>query len=130
MTDVRVTRPDLVEENVSASSTQVNRGGSFAVFDTTRNTGAVSAPASTTRYYLSLDQTKSTDDTRLLGNTSRPALAAGAALSGNRSVTVPFSTLGGRAYFIIACADDLGAVTETSETNNCTASATRITVVQ
>jgi hypothetical protein len=43
------------------------------------------------------------------------------------TVTVPSSTAFG-SYFLLACADDTGTVTEWVETNNCLAAATQVTV--
>jgi hypothetical protein len=126
-TPIVVARPDLVEEAVSASPSPVARGGTLVVSDTTRNAGAGPAPATTTRYYLSLDGTKSANDTLLLGTKSRPELAPGATAVGGRNVTVPFSA-GIGAYFVLACADDRLDATESNEGNNCTATATRIVV--
>jgi hypothetical protein len=57
-----------------------------------------------------------------------PALAAGAMSSAGINVTVPANTIPD-AYYLLACADDTRLVRETSETNNCEASATRVTVV-
>ena len=54
-------------------------------------------------------------------------LPAGAPSSGTVNVTIPTSTAAG-SYFLLACADDTKAVTETIETNNCKASAGKVTV--
>ena len=51
---------------------------SFAVTDTARNQGVLTAGASTTRYYLSADAQKGADDKLLTGARSVAALAAGA----------------------------------------------------
>jgi hypothetical protein len=54
------------------------------------------------------------------------------AAQGTSSGTVGWYDPGGErrmgAYRVLACADDLAAVTETSETNNCLASATTVQV--
>ena len=42
-------------------------------------------------------------------------------------MTIP-STTPLNTYFLLACADDLTTVVETTETNNCKASATGVTV--
>ena len=89
--------------------------------DTTANAGSTTTPTSTTRYYLSADGAKSADDTLLGGGRAVPALAQGAASTGTTTVTIPAGTPVGL-YRLLACADDVAAVGETDETNNCLAS--------
>jgi hypothetical protein len=124
---VTVTRPDLVETAVSAPPATAARGTAFTVTDTMHNAGAVAAGATTTRYYLSLDQAKSAGDKLLPGPRAVPALAAGASHSGTVTVTIPASTLL-KTYFLLACADNASKVAETDEKNNCTASSSTVTV--
>jgi hypothetical protein len=124
---VTVTRPDLVVNTVSAPPAAGQRGGKFPVTSTAQNLGAVASAASTTRHYLSVDGVKSAGDTLLSGTRGVSALAAGASQSGTVAVTIPTSTPFGT-YFLLACADDLAKVVETSETNNCTSSGTTVTV--
>jgi hypothetical protein len=119
--------PDLVETAVSNPPATVTQGGSFSVTDTVQANGSVGAGASTSRYYLSPDTTKSAGDVLLTGSRSVPALAAGASSSGTVTVGVPGATALGT-YFLLACADDLGAVAESNEGNNCRASATTVQV--
>jgi subtilase family serine protease len=124
---VTVTRPDLLGDAISNPPTTKARGTTFSVTDTTRNGGTVASGASTTRYYLSLDGLKNAGDTLLTGNRPVPGLAAGASSSGTITVTIPSGTPL-NTYFLLACADDLSTVVETTETNNCKASATGVTV--
>ncbi len=124
---VTVTRPDLVENTVSAPPATKARGTSFPVTDTVQNVGAVASGASATRYYLSLDAVKSAGDALLTGSRTVPALAAGASHSGTVTVTIPAATPL-NTYFLLACADGPNTVVETNETNNCTASSTTVTV--
>jgi hypothetical protein len=119
--------PDLVETAVSNPPATTTQGGSFSVTDTVQNNGSVGAGASTTRYYLSLDTTKSGGDVLLTGTRAVPALAAGATSTGTVTVTVPGATALGT-YFLLACADDTGLVAESNEGNNCIASATTVQV--
>ena len=56
-----------------------------------------------------------------------PGLAAGATSPGTVTVTIP-ATTPSNTYLLLACADDLNTVVETTETNNCKASATGVTV--
>jgi hypothetical protein len=124
---VTVTRPDLLGDAVSNPPTTKARGTAFSVTDTTRNAGPVASGASTTRYYLSLDGLKNAGDTLLTGSRAVPGLAAGASSSGTITVTIPTGAPL-NTYLLLACADDLNTVVETTESNNCKASATAVTI--
>lgn len=126
---IRVTRPDLAETWLSNPPPIVAPGHSFSTTDTVTNRGAVASGASTTRYYLSVDQQKASGDKLLSGSRSVPSLAAGATSTNTVSVTVPTSTALGT-YYLIACADDTTMVAEVSETNNCLASASQVQVTR
>ena len=93
-----------------------------------QNPGPAASGSSTTRYYLSLDAVKSAGDTLLTGSRGVPGLAAGASHSGTVTVTIPAATPL-NTYFLLPCADDLSAVVETNEGNNCFASATATVTV-
>ena len=124
---VTVALSDLITPAVSALAAGAAPGTSLSVTDTVQNVSAVSAPASTVRYYLSADTVKGAGDVLLSGYRSIPVLAAGAVSSGSVAVTVPATTALG-SYRLLACADDLLAVRETDETNNCAASAVTVLV--
>ena len=124
---VQVVLPDLVENTVSNPPATALAGAVFAVTDTTRNAGLLAAAGSTTRYYLSLDSVKNAGDVLLTGTRGVPALNAGATSTGTVNVVIPAGTPAGT-YMLLACADDLGAVAETDETNNCVASAGTVQV--
>jgi len=126
---VTVTRPDLVENAVSAPPATKARGTSFDVTDTAQNLAAVAAGPSVTRYYLSLLPAKSTGDTLLVGARLVPALAAGGSHAGTVRVTIPTLTPP-NSYFLLACADDLSAVVETNNGNNCKPSSTTVMVTR
>jgi len=113
--------PNLTETGVTDPPATVVDGSSFSVTDTVQNIGSVAAAASTTRYYLSTTTSKS--GAHLLnGSRAVPSLDAGAISSGSRTVTVSAGTAAGT-YFLLACADDTLVVPETTESNNCKASA-------
>jgi subtilase family serine protease len=116
---------DLQVTALSNPPTTAVVGGSFSVTDTTANTGTAAAGASTTRYYLSTDAVITSSDKLLTGTRSVPSLAAGASSGGTVTVKIPAGTAAGT-YYLGACADDTKVVTETSETNNCKASATTV----
>ena len=120
---VEVRVPDLVVTSVSATPSAVAPGSVLTVSDTTQNLGLVEAVASKTRYYLSTDMAISADDRLLTG--SRQVAAARRrqrSSSGTVTVTVPATTPLG-SYHVLACADDLQALSEVSESNNCHATA-------
>jgi subtilase family serine protease len=116
-----------METSVSDPPALVAIGGSFSVTDTVINQGPVSAKASTTRYYLSTDTTKSSGDKLLTKTRSVPALEPGAVSTGTVTVTVPTTTAFGT-YYLLACADGPALVAESNEANNCLASAAQVQV--
>jgi hypothetical protein len=125
---VTVGRPDLVVTAVSNPPVSAPRGSSFTVTETVANEGALPADPSTTGYYLSLNGSRSREDRRLMGNRAVPQLDAGTSFPPAAvTVTVPGNMAAG-SYFLLACADDLRRVIESSEINNCKASAGRVTV--
>jgi hypothetical protein len=122
-----VGKPDLVTTVLSRPPATVSAGQSFAVFDSVQNPSPFAAASSATRYYLSFDSAKGPDDIPLSGIRNVPALAAGAASWGVRSVTVPAETAPGK-YRLLACADDNAKVSETDEGNNCRTAGTTVRV--
>ena len=126
-TQVAVQLSNYTVTTVSNPPALIGPGGRLTVTDTTRNTTGVPAAASTTRYYLSLDTARSGDDVLLTGARAVPALAALASSMGTATVTLPGDTPVG-AYFLLACAEDLDAVLESDETDNCKASSTQVNV--
>ena len=129
-TTVQVARPDLVVTAVSNPPQAVGPGGQFAVTDRVKNEGAVLSASSATRYYLSADGQKDSGDTLLIGSRGVPSLAAGTSHAGPAiTVTLP-STTAVNAYYLLACADDTGIVTEMDNSNNCLASATTVQVTR
>jgi len=129
VTTVQIALPDLVVSALENPPATIQRGRSFKVSDTVKNQGAVTAAASTTRYYFSTDQQKSGTDILLSGSRSVSSLAAGqSSTAGNKNnITVPSTTPVGT-YYLLACADDTSAVSETNEANNCLASTTTVIV--
>src|SRR5262249_45130304 len=115
---IQVTQPDLRETSVSDPPSTAHPGQSFSVTDTAQNFGAVAAGASTTRYYLSTDTVKGSGDILLTGTRSVAALTAGTTSTGTVTVTIPSGAAPGT-YRLLACADDLNAVAETNDGNNC-----------
>src|SRR5215471_17458327 len=124
-------RPDLVESSVTLNPPAPVRapGTTFSVTDTVTNVSGVRADGSTTRYYLSLDNAKSSDDILLGGTHPAHGLDPGASHTGTSNVTIP-ATTPPNTYFLLACADDTSKVAETNESNNCLAAAGKVTVAR
>jgi subtilase family serine protease len=116
--------PDLVVSALSAPTTG-GAGLPVTVTDTTRNQGGGSTLLSTTTaFYLSANTTLGTGDVPL-GSRTVGALGPNAADTASTTFTIPADTAPG-SYYIVASADDLGAVTEISDTNNTKAVLIRI----
>src|SRR4029450_12716708 len=112
---------DLVVSSVEDPSANTLSGGSFRVTDLTRNVGAANAATSKTRFYLSLNTIRDAGDILLTGARAIPPLAPGAFSTDTLTVFIPSGTPAGT-YYLLACADDLGVVVETNESNSCAAS--------
>ncbi|MGE5306457.1 MAG: CARDB domain-containing protein [Alphaproteobacteria bacterium] len=106
--------PNLMVPILKASAAAVP-GGDLVINDTTKNNGAVTAQASTTKFYLSMDN-KSDGGDVLLGSRAIPALASKQNSAGSTTVTIPPGTALGN-YFLIAVADADNIVAETKDTN-------------
>ncbi len=106
---------DLTISALSAPA-MVGQGQSFDIMDTIKNVGKGAADPSLTQYYLSANSALDPLDA-LIGSREVPALASGASNSGSTPFTIPQDTVAGT-WYIIAKADALEVVVETSETNN------------
>ena len=113
--DVTLGSPDLTVGSVTTAPQDVAPGESFTLAATVSNDGSATAssPATTLRYYLSVDATISRLDTRV-GTAAVAALAIGASSSESVSVTAP-STPG--LYYYGVCVDAVSGESDT--TNNC-----------
>ena len=139
-----VAAPNLVTRAVSDPPTAVKVGGAFAVRDAVANTGSA-ARTSDVRYYLAPDAKRSLAERKtgkdnprvalgdvLMGGFRKvPALARGARSAAPRRprtiVAVPYGTRPGL-YYLLACADDRGAVAESAEHDNCRPAKKRVRV--
>jgi hypothetical protein len=90
--------PDLIVSSLTVPQ-YASAGAAFSVTDGTRNQGAGDAPASTTRFYLSINSSFDASDT-LLGSRSVGALAANTTLSGSATLVMPAGTPAGTKYII------------------------------
>jgi len=119
---------DLVESGVTSQTLIAGAGSTLVVSDIATDQGGAAAGPSVTQYYLSPLTNKNVSGARLLGGSrSVPALAPGASSMGSASVTVPPDMATGT-FYLLACADDTNLVSESNETNNCSAASTRIPV--
>jgi hypothetical protein len=116
-TDVTVVdaKPDL-RMPVFTGPASASPGGGFNVSNTVANNGTDVAGAFRVGLYLSTDNTCTTGDT-LLTSRNVAGLPIGGTSAANTPVVIPGGTALG-SYFLCAIADDLGAVTESSEGNN------------
>ena len=125
----RIVLPDLTTTSISNPPAHVAPGASFSVSDTTQNIATEAlAPATTTRYYLSVDDARNSGDILLSGTRPVPALAAGASSAGVRTVTVPTSAALG-SYRVLSCADDTAVAKDADRaSNSCKASSASVVI--
>jgi uncharacterized repeat protein (TIGR03803 family) len=112
---VKLTLPDLVVSSLTVPAVS-GAGSPLVIKDVTRNTGSGYAGSSTTQLFLSHDPVVGGTDV-LLGSRTVPALATTKGNSGATAITIPSDTPTGT-YYLIAKANALDQVPETSETNN------------
>jgi subtilase family serine protease len=115
--------PDLTVTALAAPASAA-AGAAISITDTTANPAGGAAPASSTRFYLSVNSSYDAADTPLQGR-AVPALAAGATNAVLTTVTIPTGAATGT-FYLVARADDGNEVTETSEINNTRAAQIRI----
>jgi subtilase family serine protease len=92
-------------------------GSTITISDTTKNQGAGSVGASTTRFYLSANASLDVSDTLLSGSRAVPSLGPGVSSAGSTNVTIPANVPSG-SYYVIAKADADNVVAEVEEGNN------------
>jgi len=120
--------PDLVTSGPSTTAGIVVRGHPFSVGTIVRNLGPGAAAASTLRFYLSSDKVRGAGDKRLAQVRQVGRLAAHATSTAITKLTPAVTTPSGP-FYVIACADDLKAVAEKVESNNCAASSHAVAIV-
>jgi len=123
-----ISMPDLIISAVSNLSKTITASRrSFSISDTNKNQGNASAPASSTKYYLSTTTARTANAVLLNSTRSVSALSAGKTSRGSIKVTVP-QGIAKTVYYVVACADDYFVVNENNESNNCKVSSRKITV--
>ena len=95
-------------------------GGSVQIKDTVTNESSGTAASSTTGFYLSTNATAK-EQGIFFGYRYVGALSANASSTATVTLTLPGNLSG--TYYVIACANFDGGITETSTVNNCAASA-------
>ncbi|MCW3108948.1 MAG: zinc metalloprotease [Segetibacter sp.] len=110
--------PDLIITNPQTSVNSVCPCGSLNVSYGVTNNGSASASSSTVKYYLSSDNSYSSNDV-LLGSTSINSVSSNATISNNATLTIPAGTSIGD-WYILIIADADNNVTEgtNGEANN------------
>lgn len=121
------TQPDLVVQLISSVSPlpEITESGSgFTVTTKIKNKGKKKAiDKFTTLYYLSSDNSYSSEDLLLTGGRTVSGLKSKKTVIGRTNLTVPPSTPSGT-YYLIACVDRPNTIAESNETNNCMSSKT------
>jgi subtilase family serine protease len=95
-------------------------GDTISITESTANSGGAEVSESTTAFYLSANTTLGPGDVRLASRLV-PGLDAGASSTAAVALSLPPTTVAGT-YYVLARADDLNEVVETSEANNLRAS--------
>jgi subtilase family serine protease len=110
--------PDLVVSALSTTTGPLAPGAAFSISSTVANQGSVSAGTSLVGFVLSRDAVYGgTDDILMATGQAVPLLAAGATITGSKTLTVPSTTPLGN-YYVCAVADKNTVVAESKETNN------------
>ncbi len=111
--------PDLVVPLFVPPVLMSGGGKTFFATDWTQNTGSFPAAASTTRYFLSATHPVDPAKARVVGERAVPALGPGEQSAVKQLQFVLPSELPAGIYYLAACADVVGAVLESDESNNC-----------
>ena len=115
---VNVRGSDLIVESVSVDllgqTNSINPNGEFRLNATVRNQGTVNAAAATARFYISSDQTLSSDDSEVQ-TVGINAINTGALVSvQSAAIRAPWTS---GVFYCFVCVDDV--TNETDTTNNC-----------
>jgi hypothetical protein len=119
---------DLRVTSVGGVPPKAAPGGVLRISFRVARTGAARIVAPTTRFYLSVDRLRSRDDRRLTG-TARPRIGRTGLLRATASLRIPAATPTA-GYHVLACVDDLRAIRERDERNNCRSSSRAVSIVR
>ncbi len=109
-------RPDLRVDRLTVPAAPLPPTARFTVSERTRNRGRALAGRSSVGFYLSRDSHRGADVR--LGRRSVKPLSKGRRSSARKVLKLPPGTAAGR-YRVIACADDLKRVRQSSRRNDC-----------
>jgi subtilase family serine protease len=116
--------PDLIPVTLTALAS----GTTVTVSDQVKNQGNQSAGAFTINYYLSSDTLYQAGTDLLLCSRSVAGLAVGISDPSTGTTATPCTAGVIGSYYVLAVVDEASAVTETLETNNTKATATKLTI--
>jgi subtilase family serine protease len=119
-------KPDLLVDFISEPPSAISVGDEFSMVVKVRNAGKAQARSSTMRFYVSLDKTL--ERTEAVGTRSLPRLKAGGSRLVSFRFAVPAKVDPGHDYFVFTCLDSTKRAKESDEANNCTGSATLVSV--
>jgi subtilase family serine protease len=108
--------PDVVVEQPSIANNNLIVGNSTTVDCNIRNQGGVSAHATTTGYYLSIDTLFDNTDV-LIGNSMMAPINSNNTLLQTATITIPNNILAGN-YYVLYVADHLNILGESNDANN------------
>lgn len=124
------TTPTPADYKISAIAISPNTISSAAtpasLSFTVGNTGGAATVSSTTRVYLSSDNTLSNNDATV-SDITFPAIGASGSASTAFNVTLPSNSASGIYYYFV-CADVANVISESSETNNCSSVALTLSI--
>ncbi|MEI7662731.1 MAG: CARDB domain-containing protein [Bacteroidota bacterium] len=109
-------RPDLIIQNPNTSTSAIPAGQTTTATCVVKNQGASAAGTSTLKYYLSDNDSYSSNDLLLTSNPT-PAIMNGAMTSTIKTITIPSNTSPGT-WYLLFYADGDKQVAETDENNN------------
>ncbi|HIJ87083.1 MAG TPA: PQQ-binding-like beta-propeller repeat protein [Desulfuromonadales bacterium] len=126
--DLVVSVVPKITTSTGTSTTSVTRGTTkYNFIATVKNQGTGTCAASTLGFYFSTNTTIDSSDYKI-GTAAVTSLAAGASKAITLNVAVPTSLLSASSYYLGAFADSPAVITEKIETNNTSATASKITV--
>ncbi|MBU1720291.1 MAG: T9SS type A sorting domain-containing protein, partial [Bacteroidetes bacterium] len=107
---------DIYAQTAYLSSYFVATGSSVSMYTYLQNIGTATAASCRLGYYLSADTIWDSGDT-LLSSAYSSSIAGGGYYNATRTITIP-STITPGTWYLFMYADDLHAITESSEANN------------
>jgi RHS repeat-associated protein len=127
--EAAVKRADLRVTRLGGLPATVNSGATVKVTATVANRGRARAGASSLQFLLSANRARDRRDVVLATTGRVSALAAGTSARRTVALRIPASA-GPGLFFVLSCADARSRVRETSERNNCRASASAIRILR